>query len=246
MNTAEIAALLNKNVSLSTLIAGEDQTNNWLATANGANQYYYFKGLNVTAALGPDTTTFGTVNGSNGQVLGITGAPGDYLDKLVMAVFTSTQSRVTLQDVSAPSFTNTGTGTAFTSVTVCNFGTTTAFTNAQMIALLDQYLICSVTLTGVTGNVLIARQITGVAIGPGTTPNFNVILTLDTLTVNGIAATAIATTAGQAFISPLIQILPASTAVGTYDYYFHMKSKYGGWRLFTDSGVSVLATGKFT
>lgn len=237
---------LNRNFSLYTLLSGEDQTNNWLATANGANQYYYFKSLNVTATLGPDTTTFGTVNGSNGLVLGVTGAPGDYLDKLVMSVFVSTQSRVTLQDVSAPTLTSTGTGTAFTSVTVCNFGTTTSYTNAQMIALIGQYLICSVTLTGVTGSVLIARQITGVAIGPGTTPNFNVILTVDTLTVNTIAATGIATTAGQAFISPLIQIMPTGVTVGTYDYYFHTKSKYGGWRIFTDSGVSVLATGKFT
>ncbi len=79
--------------TLSSLISGEDQVNNWMATANGANQYYPFRALTVNATNGPDATTFGTLNGSNGLILGNVGAAGDYLDKMVLSVSTAAQSR---------------------------------------------------------------------------------------------------------------------------------------------------------
>ena len=67
-------------MSLATLLAGEDQTNNWMQTANGANQYYTFL---------PNST--GAAGGSSGALIGLIGAAGDYLDKLQISS-TSTNS----------------------------------------------------------------------------------------------------------------------------------------------------------
>jgi len=223
---------------LNSLISGEDQVNNWLQVANGASAYQYVRG----AVLG-DTTTYGAINGSNGVLIGTAGAAGDYLAQLTAIVATSAQSRIALQDVASVSYTSSGTGTAFTSATAINFGVTAAQTTAQLAAMVGQFLICTATVSGVS--VLVARKITAAVAGPGTTPNFNVTLTVDTLTVNGVAATAIDTTAGRAFISPLIEILPASAPVGPITIPLNIKSKYAGFRVFADSGVSVIATGRF-
>ena len=234
-------------VVLEGLLAGEDQVNNWMQTANGASQYWPFKALTATTVNGSDATTFGAVNGSSGLVIGTVGAASDYLGALNCSVSVAAQSRVTLQDMAAVSYTSAGSNTAFTTVTAVNFGTgTIALTAAQAAALIGQFLICTVTLTGVAGNVLVARKITGATATANSSPNYSTTLTVDTLTVNGIAANAMVTTVGQAFIAPLIEILPANTPIGNYNIPLNIKSKYTGWKLFNDSGVSVIASGEFS
>ena len=208
-----------------------------MPVANGGSQYYYYKPLSVA-----DVSTFGSVNSYNGLLIGSVGAAGDYLDK-VTAIVTNTNSRVMLQDISAVSYTASGTGTAFTNTTTVNFGVSAAQTSTQLALMVGQYFICTATV-GTT--VLVARKILGAVNGPGTTPNFNVTLTIEALSVNGVSATTISTTASQSFIAPLIELVPVSTTNGTYTFPLQMKSKYMGWRLFHDSGVSVIATGKFS
>ncbi len=223
---------------LNTLLSGEDQVNNWLGVTNAASSYQYHKGL-----VAGDTTTHGTLNGSNGVLLGAVGAANDYLSNLAIAVSTSAQSRVALQDVASVNYTSAGTGTAFTSATTVNFGVSSAPSAAQLASMVDQFLVCTVTIG--TSQVQVARKILAAVAGPGTSPNFNVTLTLDSLTVAGTAATAMASTAGQAFITPLIEILPAGAPIGTISLPLNMRSKFGGWRIFVDTGVSVIATGRF-
>lgn len=243
---ARLDATSSNPVTLNSLLSGEDQVNDWLQIANGASQYYAFKALSARNTSGVDATTFGAVNGGNGRLIGIAGAAGDYLERLVCSVHEAVNSRVLLQDHSAATLISTGAAT-------WSSGTPTAFTFAHSAAaasiadtLIGQYLIATYTLNGVP--VLLARVITDV---PTVTANTSYVLTIDAPTIKSgsgatLTPTAAVTTAATHFIAPLIKVLGANEPVGVKQVSIQAKSKYGGWRIHTDSGVSVIAIGKFS
>ena len=143
-------------VSLGSLISGEDQTNNWLATANGANQYYQ---------VFPGST--GIQNGYAGFLIGSIGAAGDYLDKLQISATNSNYSRVYLQDISAVSATSGGLVNApMQTSTNILFGTNTttvsadAYKNQFIIVNQSTYTPGPQTITGTAGSTAITVPLT--------------------------------------------------------------------------------------
>jgi hypothetical protein len=235
---SDVAALkiLNQTAGL---LSGEDQANDWLKVVTGANGYVTFR-----PTLPGDTTTYGIANGSLGQPVSATGVSGDYLERVILSVSNPSNSRTFLQDGNVYNYTSAGTGTAFTNTTTVNFGMgSTALTATQALPLVNQFLIATYTVLGF--QVLLARRILAATATAGSSPNLYTTLTIDSATVAGAAATAMVTTAGAAFISPLLEILPTG-AQGSDSLQLTMRSVNGGWRVFTDSGVSVVLVGRFS
>ena len=222
------------------LLSGEDQLYNWLEVVNAANGYLNFRPLTVG-----DTATYGAVNGLVGQLVGMAGgASGDMLSKVLISVASTSASRVMLQDGNVPTISSSGTGTAFINATSINFGTgSTALTATQALAYVGQFLIGTFTVSGTS--VLLARKIQAATATAGTAGNLYTVLTVDTLSVAGVAATAMSTTASQACIQSLVEILPVGSS-GSDCLTLDIRSINGGWRIFTDSGVSVTLIGRFS
>lgn len=232
-------------VNLDSLISGEDQTNNWLQVANGANQYLNLRPLTLYSTTDVDTTTFGAANSSYGKIIGSVGAAGDYIERIVVSIKNSNSSRFYLQDISAPQITSTGAATWAS-------GTPTSFTFASSSAsaanaatFIGKFLVATFTIN--TKSVTLARKIIDV---PTVTSSTSYVLTIESPVVYTqsntlVTPTAVVTTSGTHFIVDLIDIIPSgSTGIQHID--LGMKSIYGGWRYFIDSSISVLAIGKFS
>lgn len=213
-------------VGLSTLISGEDQTNNWLQTADGGWQYYNVDPPSIGGITSPNTN----------KILGTAGAAGDYLKTLVLNVVSNTTSAVYLTDGVG---TNQLSGTAGTNPP----GTTTlTVTATATTAAANAYAgsIVSVTYTPTSGasTVFKRRIVSHAAFAAATSLAFTVTHALPA------GATITAWAVEPALTS--FEVVPYNMAVGVYTLPLGIKSTVGGWRLSTDSGVLVLATGKFT
>lgn len=215
--------------SLATLISGEDQTNNWLKTSDGGQQYYIF-------SPAPNAVAGGAVPLSD-QIVGTVGSGGDYLKSIVFKVDSATNAAVFLQDgnLTDPVSGTTGTDPAGT--------TTVALTaSASFSATANQYrgfvLLVTYTPTGSAGSVTVPRKIvTHAAVSASTAVSFVVTHNLPA----GATVTAWS-------VLPLSarEILPFNAVVGTTSVTFGKVSTNGGWRISVDSGVQVECIGKFT
>lgn len=214
------------SVALSALISGEDQLNNWLQIADGAWQYYNVDPVQIGGILSPNTN----------RILGNVGAVGDYIKSLVLNVTSNTASAVYLQDGIG---TNQLSGSAGTNPTG---NTTLAVTASSTTAAANAYAgsIATVTYTPTGGGstTFKRRIVSHAAFSAATALSFTVTHNLPA------GATITAWTVEPASTS--FELVPPTMAVGIYTLPLGLKSTLGGWRLSIDSGVLVLATGKFT
>jgi hypothetical protein len=197
-------------VSFASYISGEDPVNDVMKVVSGGSMYENLLGSQSDA------------------VLGTTGAVGDYLERLVVKIFTSANSAVSLKD---------GTPAAsVTSTTHASTASTTTVINSAIISgtiTTDQYVGYLLRINGAV------RRITANNSGTGAVHAFTLDHALPSAPSTSVAFTI--ETYGLSF-----EILPAGAPVGTQILNLGLKSLYGAWSISTDSGVSVLACGKFT
>lgn len=214
-------------VTLNSLISGEDQTNDWMQVASGANQYY-----SVIPAV---QATSGTASPKT-QTLGIVGAAGDYLKSLVLTVSAATDSYVYLQDGNASPVMSGTTSTA-PSGTTTFAATASAAQTAAINAYANYVLTITYIPTGGSSITIKRKVISHAAVSASTAVSFVV----DVAIPAGASATAWSLEQLSAF-----QIMPYNQPVGTYQFVFDTKSTLGGWKLSIGSTVTALATGKFS
>jgi hypothetical protein len=215
-------------VSLDTLISGEDQAKGWLKVADGATQMYHSEP--TPTATGGDMPTE--------LALGAAGAAGDYLKTLIVSVSSATNAAVYLVQDGQASLTSGGSGTALaaagTSVTLTATAAFTATQNAHK----GRILTLTYTPTGGAAPIKFRRRVTAhAAFTAATTLTFTVSHnlpaggTIGTWTLEGTGS---------------FELVPYNTPVGLTRLELGMVSTYGGWKINSDSGVSVTAIGKFS
>lgn len=167
--------------------------------------------------------------GKNDQLIGLIGEVGHYLKRIKAVVTTSANSQVVIKD---------GTPTAaITSATHASTACTTTVINTATIT-------AALATNQYAGYILrIAGQARRIVSHPSTAGNAVAALTLDHA-LSAIPGTAITFTIDD--FSNVYELLPAGMAVGTYEILIEERATGPGWRITTDSGVSVIATGKFS
>jgi hypothetical protein len=227
--------------------------NTWLNAASAGWEYKTFRPLTLTATANsldmsttPQPGVSALADGWRGITIGNPGAAGDYLEELQITVLNSTgHSQVLLQDTANPlAYDNAGT-TAFGNQTTFSFGKTTSSLPA-VANWLNSYLVGSFTI-GTSGTAVLARKINNLTVGGPTS------LTIDSLAVsdpagNVINATAVGAGSYLFTIQDLITANPrgVTTPGALPAVKIQSKSKYGGWRIFTDCAVVVTAVGNFS
>jgi hypothetical protein len=252
-----LAATGQGPVSLSTTLAGEDITNGWIKTISGAYDYYPFKPLTFTstnnrydANTSPVTGIGPLSGGCRGLIVGNAGAVGDYIEGLMVRVINNAgNTRVYLQDGNQYITYSSGGNCTWSSGTPTSFTFNKSITAEQDATslLVNNYLVGTFYMSATPGNpALLARRITAAV--AGSSP----VLTIDSPAISDPTGSAItpnsipAATGNFAIIS-LLDVFPAGiTTVGSYYIPLKAKSKNGGWRIFVDSCVSVVAIGKFS
>lgn len=214
-------------VTLAGLISGEDQTNNWLKTADGATQGYHLNPLGSGSAGDVGTYT----------VLGASGAAGDYLKHLIFSVRNATTAAAfVLQDGQVL-------GTTGASGTAPSGTTTVAVTAVSAVTILQnqwsgRIISFSYQPTGAATTHKIYRRITShAAFTSATALSFTVTHAVP-------AGGVISAWQIEGVLS--YEILPYNTPVGPYKFELGEVSTTGAWRIAIDSGVSCHAVGKFT
>lgn len=214
-------------VTLNGLLAGEDQTNNWLKTADGATQGYHLHpaGSGSVAAVPSET------------VLGASGASGDYLKKLTFVVTSATNAAAFVCQDGQVLATNGGSGTAPSGTTTIAVTASAAVTLLQN-QLAGRVIMITYTPTGASGTVKLRRRIVShAAFASATALSFTVTHAVP-------AGGAISTWQVEGVNT--YEILPYNMPAGVYQIDLGEVSTNGAWRIAVDSGVSCHAVGKFT
>lgn len=214
-------------VTLAGLISGEDQTNNWLKTADGATQGYHLHpaGSGSVAAVPSET------------VLGASGAAGDYLKKITFVVTSATNAAAFICQDGQVLATNGSTGTAPSGTTTIAVTATAAVTLLQN-QLAGRVIMITYTPTGASGTVKLRRRIVShAAFASATALSFTVTHAVP-------AGSAISTWQVEGVNT--YELIPYNMPVGLYQIDLGEVSTNGAWRIAVDSGVSAHAVGKFT
>lgn len=214
-------------VTLNGLLAGEDQTNNWLKTADGATQGYHINPAGSGSA--------GDV--ANETVLGASGAAGDYLKSMTFVVRSASAASVfVLQDGQVLGSSGSS-GTAPSGTTTISVVATAAITLTQN-QFSGRVIMITYTPTGASSSVKVRRRITAhAAYTSATSLSF---------TVTHAVPAGGAISAWQIEGAASYELLPYNMPVGVYQFNLGEVSTYGAWRIAVDSGVSAHVVGKFT
>jgi len=219
---------------MTTLISGEDQTNDWLKVADGAFDYESLIPLPTTGSL----LTLPLTN----QVLGATGAAGDYLKSLLVTIGATspTDAGVYLTDGNPTNHTSGISGATFQGVTAGTPLALTATSNFTVTA--NQLAGCILTLSYTPTNgsaVTMKRKITGHAAVSGATA---FAPTLSSATPAGATLTAWTVEP----VTASMEILPPDMPKGVYNIPLGIESMFGGWKLSIGTQAQVIANGNFT
>lgn len=215
------------DVSLVSLISGEDQTNNWLKTADGATQGYHLNPYGSGSA--------GDVG--NYTVLGASGAAGDYLKSLIFSVRSATTAAAFILQDGQVLGTTGSSGTAPSGTTTLSVTATSAVTVPQNYWS-GRIISFSYQPTGAATTHKIYRRITAhAAFSSATALSFTV--------THAVPAGGVISSWQVEGVNSY-EILPYNTPVGVYKFDLGEVSTSGAWRIAIDSGVSCHAVGKFT
>lgn len=169
-------------------------------------------------------------SGLSDRVLGSTGSFGDYLKSVVVVVNSSANSQVILKD-GAPT-------------TLLSSGVTHASTASTTTVISSSINTSAITVNQYAGYILrIAGQARRIVSNPASAAGSVNAFTLDHAlqAVPGLGVAFSVESIGQSF-----ELIPTGVPAGTYSIPLGLKSANGGWKVTTDIGVTLVATGKFT
>lgn len=215
------------DVALTTLLAGEDQTNDWVKTADGATQGYHLLPMpTATGGLMPNETSIGAA-----------AAAGDYLKSITLFVSNTTNAACYLSQDGQTAVTSGSTGSTASASTSVSVTATSAFT-----ATANQYagriLKLQYTPTGSASQLTIRRRIVSHAA-------FSAVTALTFVVTHAIPAGG---TIGswQVEGDASFELTRYNNPVGIVQIELGQVSTYGGWRIAVDSGVDAHVIGRFS
>lgn len=217
------------DVTLATLLSGENQSRNWIGVADGATQSQNVLPLPnaIAGGLMPNASV----------ALGLVGAVGDYLKTMIVTVRSASNASVFVQDGTVA---NISSGTSGTNP----LGTTAlaVVASAPFSATANQYagFVISVTYTP-TGSATPIEIWTRIATHAAVVASTAFPVTLDHAIPVGTAITA-----WSLRPTSCREVVPFNTPAGIYNIDMGKTSVNGKWQVAVDFGVSVEFIGSFT
>lgn len=215
------------DVNLTELLSGEDQTNDWIKTADGATQGYHLLPMpTASGGLMPNETSIGSA-----------AAAGDYLKTVTLFVSNTTNAACYLSQDGQTAVVSGSTGSTATASTSVSVTSTSAFT-----ATANQYagriLKLQYTPTGSASQLTIRRRIVSHAA-------FSAVTALTFVVTHAIPAGG-AIGSWQVEGDASFELTRYNNPVGIVQIELGQVSTYGGWRIAVDSGVDAHVVGRFS